>query len=173
MELLIFSDSHGKREAMERAFCAQIRCPDLVLHLGDGMGDLTNLQGLGVPIVAVRGNCDWFGCEGTSEEFVLQELGHTILMTHGHRFGVKGGIGGLLAHAAKNDADIVLFGHTHQPLSLCIPAGELVGGVVLSRPMYVFNPGSIGKAERDDGYSFGTLSLTRQAVLLSHGRIPY
>lgn len=173
MEILIFSDSHGKTEAMKHAFSVQIRRPDLMIHLGDGIGDLLDLPDLGVPTAVVHGNCDWFDANGVTEEFLFEELGHRILMTHGHRFGVKGGFGGLLAHAVALDADIVLFGHTHQAVSLCIPAGEVVGGKLLDRPLYLFNPGSIGRAEGDEGFSFGTLSITRQNVLFSHGYVPY
>ena len=89
-------------------------------------------------------------------------------MVHGHRYGVKSGMGALLSHAAARDADIVLFGHTHIPHEECIPVGTEIGGVVLTRPMYLFNPGSIGRSGTP---SFGTLSLTKDTVLLSHGEL--
>jgi predicted phosphodiesterase len=91
---------------------------------------------------------------------------HKILITHGHLFGVKGGLGGLIAHAAELGADIVLFGHTHEPTERVIPAGTVVDGAVLSRPIYLFNPGSIGVGPI---YSFGLLSFNGGEVLPSHG----
>ena len=170
MELLIFSDSHGWADGMQAALSAQIRRPAMILHLGDGVGDADDLQCRGVPILRVRGNCDWGSFFADyAEELCFEELGHRILMVHGHRYGVKSGLGGLITHAAALGADIVLFGHTHTPYETCIPAGETVGKTVLTRPMYLFNPGSIGK--NWEGGSFGTLSLTENAVLLSHGRI--
>ena len=172
MEILVFSDSHGRVEGMRRALTAQVKRPDLLLHLGDGAGDLEYLPTRGVPTLAVRGNCDLFTVSTpVSEEFVLEELGHKILMTHGHRFGVKGGMGGLLTHAVEIGADIVLFGHTHLPQESCIPAGETIGGKTLTRPIYLFNPGSIGRNEDGEGLSFGTISLSKDSVLLSHGRV--
>ncbi len=172
MEMLIFSDSHGRTEGMECAMAAQIRRPDLVLHLGDGVKDLVYLQDFGVPLLSVRGNCDLFGVpDGIGEAFCLEELGHKIFMTHGHRFGVKSGLGGLIAHAAQIGADIVLFGHTHRPFETRIEAGYEIGGITLARPMVLFNPGSIGSGRADgtEMLSFGTLSLTREHILFSHG----
>ena len=172
MEILIFSDSHGRVEGMKQAIARQIKRPELILHLGDGAGDLEYLSTRGIPTLSVRGNCDLFTVEGfVPEERTLDELGHRILMVHGHRYGVKGGVGALLSHAAELGADVVLYGHTHIPNEVCIPAGEVVGGVALSRPLYLFNPGSIGRNEDGEGLSFGTLSLTKASVLLSHGRV--
>lgn len=172
MELLIFSDSHGRVEGMCHALQAQIRKPDLILHLGDGAGDLEYLPHRAIPMLSVRGNCDLFTVSANiSEEFCLEELGHKILMVHGHRYGVKSGMGALLSHAAKIGADVVLFGHTHIPYEECVPAGELIGGITLARPIYLFNPGSIGRNEQGEGLSFGTISLSKEHVLLSHGNI--
>ena len=44
MEILIFSDSHGRVEGMQRALDRQPKRPDLILHLGDGAGDLEYLH---------------------------------------------------------------------------------------------------------------------------------
>ena len=168
MEILIFSDSHGRVEGMRRAILLQPKAPDLILHLGDGAGDTEYLRTRGAPVLSVRGNCDWFTVASmTREDLLLEEQGHKIFMAHGHRFDVKSGTGGILAHAVRLGADIVLFGHTHEPLERCIPAGETVGGVTLERPVYLFNPGSVGRGD----CSFGTLSLTPSAVLFSHGTV--
>ena len=172
MEILVFSDSHGRVEGMRRALTLQVKRPDLILHTGDGAGDLEYLQTRGVPTLAVRGNCDLFTVSAhLTEDFVFEELGHKILMTHGHRYGIKGGMGGLLTHAVEIGADIVLFGHTHIPHESCIPVGETIGDKILTRPLYLFNPGSIGRNEDGEGLSFGTISLTEKSVLLSHGRV--
>ena len=169
-EVLVFSDSHGKSAGMLRALAAQIKRPDLILHLGDGARDLGEIADPGVPMLSVRGNCDLFACD-SPEELITEECGHRILITHGHRFGVKGGVGGLISYAVKQEVDIVLFGHTHCPYELCIPRGEELYGTKLQRNLYLFNPGSIGRNEDGQGLSFGTISLQRGAVLLSHGRV--
>ena len=167
MEFLIFSDSHGSASNMSLALDRQIKTPDAILFLGDGARDIDNLFVVDTPIWAVRGNCDWYSSDlADKTERLLYFEGHTILICHGHEWGVKSGMGALIAHAAEVGADIVLFGHTHVPTLTTIAAGEIVGKHVLSRPMYLFNPGSIGY----EG-SFGVLTLKGENVLLSHGKL--
>lgn len=167
MEFLIFSDSHGSASHMSAALERQIKAPDAILFLGDGARDLDRLFVCDTPIWAVRGNCDWASSDYADKaERLLYFEGHTILLCHGHEWGVKGGMGALIAHAADIGADIVLFGHTHTPTLTTLAAGERVGNTDLSRPMHLFNPGSIGY----DG-SFGTLTLKGDTVLLSHGKL--
>ena len=163
MELLIFSDSHGRTDAMRTVLSRQIAVPDGVLFLGDGVRDAEQLEG-GIPWYIVKGNCDWFGGERPNE-IVMALSGHTLLLTHGHSYGVKGGLGALLTHAASVDADVVVYGHTHVPLLRVVDAGECVGTKTLSRPIYLFNPGSIGEG------SFGTLTLRPDCVFFSHGTV--
>ncbi len=165
MEFLIVSDSHGRVENIQTAIERQIKSPDAILFLGDGARDLDRLFLVDTPLWAVRGNCDWYSSDlADRTERLLYLEGHTILLCHGHEWGVKGGLGALISHAADVGADIVLFGHTHVPTLQTIAAGETVGKTTLSRPMYLFNPGSIGY----EG-SFGTLTLRGDTVLFSHG----
>lgn len=172
MDILIFSDSHGRGDGMARAFSAQRRRVDAVLFLGDGLRDLDGAEFGSASVVSVRGNCDWsLFSDGTPEECTLDLEGHRIFLTHGHRYGVKSGTGALLAHAIAAGADIVLFGHTHEAFSEVLPAGEKFGTLTLSRPLYLFNPGSVGYDGDGMGRSFGTLTLTPDTVLLSHGRL--
>ena len=171
MELLIFSDSHGRCDGMQTALDRQIRPPQAICFLGDGLRDTEALFLGRTMLYAVRGNCDWgMHADVPTERTVVLE-GHRLLLTHGHLYGVKGGIGALIAHAARMDADVVLYGHTHMLCNTVISAGERIGDVTLIRPMYLFNPGSIGHNEDGKGCSFGTLLLTDETVLLSHGRV--
>lgn len=171
MELVIFSDSHGRFDGMQAALSKQLRPPQAVCFLGDGLRDVETLQMGRTMLYAVRGNCDWGMHTDTPIERTVVLEGHKLLLTHGHLYGVKGGIGALIAHAARTEADIVLFGHTHVPCNTVIPAGERIVDVTLSRPMYLFNPGSIGHSEDGKGCAFGTLLLSGDTVLFSHGRI--
>ena len=172
MEFLIFSDSHGRVENMQTAIERQIKAPDAILFLGDGARDLDRLFLVDIPLWAVRGNCDWASSDFADRaERLLHIDGHTILLTHGHEWGVKGGLGGLIMHAAELGADIVLFGHTHTQTLRTVAAGEQVGKTTLSRPMYLFNPGSIGYNEDGEGYAFGTLTIKGETVLFGHGRL--
>ena len=165
MELLIFSDSHGKSDAMRAVLSRQVRRPDGVLFLGDGLRD-AELVEADIPWYMVKGNCDWFGGE-RPDEIVMAMGGHTLLLTHGHRYGVKGGLGALLKHAAQVGADVVVYGHTHNPDLQIADAGTVVAGKMLDTPIYLFNPGSIGSAEGQ----FGTLTLRPDCVFFSHGTL--
>ena len=167
MEFLIFSDSHGCLEKMSAALSRQVNSPDGILFLGDGARDIDRFFVVDTPIWAVRGNCDWSSSDlADKTERLLHIEGHTILLCHGHEWGVKSGLGALTAHAAELSADIVLFGHTHVPTLKIISVGEKIGDTTLSRPMHLFNPGSIGY----EG-SFGTLTVKGDTVLFSHGEV--
>ncbi len=176
--LLILSDSHGHPACVEEAL-RRVR-PDGILFAGDGLRDLARIGldrdgrgGLPCPLWAVRGNCDWMCAplvvDGRSvdapEEELLMWEGLRILLCHGHRYGVKSGLSVAIAHAASRGADILVFGHTHEPLERRIAPGEMHGGVAVEKPLLVFNPGSIG-----DG-RFGTLTVRRGVPLLGHGSL--
>lgn len=162
MELLIFSDSHGRHAAMQTAIDHQLRAPDSILFLGDGLRDVDRLTLGRSHLFAVRGNCDLYWDPTIQTDELLPFEGHKILMTHGHLYGVKSGYGALIAHAAKLGADVVLFGHTHEPMHTIIPTDT----TALCRPMHLFNPGSIG-----GNGSFGVLTLRGNDLLFSHGQV--
>ncbi len=171
MELLIFSDSHGRTDAMREALARQSAALSGICFLGDGLRDAEFLS-TSLPLYAVRGNCDWTrDAELFPTERLLPMEGHTLYLTHGHLLGVKSGLGGIISHAASLGADIVLFGHTHRAYEGTVAAGERVGEMILPRPMHLFNPGSIGYDEEGCGCSFGTLLLRGSTVLFSHGNV--
>ena len=168
MKILVFSDSHGRDRGMRRALELH---PDAegVFFLGDGARDIAALAELERNrfFIAVKGNCDGllFGLLGGSdlrEEEEITLMGHRILLLHGHTVGVKGGLGGLVAHARRREADLAIFGHTHEPLERYLSEGE--------RPLYLFNPGSISRPS-DGSPSYGLLTLTEKGIFLSHGQI--
>ena len=119
MELILFSDSHGSSSGIRTVL--KRGAADAVVHLGDGVRDAEPFVEDRVPLYAVRGNCDFF--EDRPEEIVMALEGHTLLMTHGHLYGAKSGVGGLLSRAREVGADIVLFGHTHRITEMQVPAG--------------------------------------------------
>lgn len=168
MNFLIFSDSHGDAASVQKVLRLQRQVPDAVLFLGDGWRDFDAIGKSGISFYCVRGNCDFcLTPDAPPTEQMIQAEGHRILLTHGHRFSVKHGTGALLREAMQRDADIVLFGHTHSPLNETFPAETELFGQVLRRPLYLFNPGSVGASD----HSFGTLYLSGSTVLLSHGTV--
>ncbi|MBP5166139.1 MAG: metallophosphoesterase [Oscillospiraceae bacterium] len=113
MKILIMSDSHGMTEKAEEIILTEK--PDLLLHLGDYTRDLDILTERHPELEAhsVKGNCDLRG--GTPELLMLRADGMELLLTHGHRQGVKDGLQRLYYTALEKGDDTVLFGHTHAP----------------------------------------------------------
>ncbi len=169
MNLLVLSDSHGRTSRILEALSRQVQRPDAVVFLGDGLRDLAYAD-LVLPIYAVAGNCDVYTAFAglrAEEEILVSLEGKRIMMTHGDAYGVKSGLGRLIMAAKRKEVDIVLFGHTHVALEQYLPAGDTDYGITLDKPIYLFNPGSIGGF---DG-SFGCLTVTQKGVLLSHGTL--
>jgi putative phosphoesterase len=137
MRLLILSDSHQEINAMAEA--VRREAPDAVLHLGDHFEDAQKLAQLfpEIPLHAVEGNTDY--APGAPVELLLTFEGKRVYMTHGHLFGVKMGLHSIKRKGDAVAADLVLFGHTHQPLLQ--DAGD----------MTLMNPGSIGRYGRGYG----------------------
>ena len=159
MEILIVSDSHGRKDNIRKLLLAHPNTKYL-FFLGDGLGDVgaAVAEFPNVIAVAVRGNCDWLSDVPEESYFVIE--GVRVLMMHGHTHGVKGGIGAALSYAKAKETHILLYGHTH------IPHNEYVSDAKVT----LFNPGSI--AERSsDGYSYGVLEIKAGEYLLSHGTI--
>lgn len=171
MTLLILSDSHGSPDRVAEAI-RRVK-PDGILFAGDGLRDLTHCH-IPCPLWAVRGNCDWLTSplildgsvlEPEEEELIVLD-GLRILLLHGHKYAVKGGLGTAIRHAAQQEADALIFGHTHIPLELHLsPDGDC--GFTVNRPLTVFNPGSLG----DRSASFGTLTIRDGRPLFGHGYI--
>lgn len=167
MEFLIFSDSHGNSNRMQRAINVQPKEPLAIFYLGDGFQDTQKLELRGISLYAVKGNCDLFWGDENGEcpyEQITAVGSHRALLTHGAKYDVKCGLGPLIETAVRQDADIVLYGHTHQPSLDTVSVGTEICGKILERPLYLFNPGSIGY-----GGSFGTLTIQGENVLFGHG----
>ncbi len=170
IKLIVISDSHGRADRV-REVAARHKDAEAILFLGDGIRDLELVDPVASrAICAVRGNCDIFSLlsdekNEISEERLLVFGDRHILMMHGHTKGVKGGLENALSYAYGRGADILLFGHTHIPLEKYFPEGSIVDGITLERPMYAFNPGSLGESY------FGYIEIRGNDILFSHGRL--
>ena len=165
MDFLIVSDTHGRADRLAEVL-ARSRA-DGLLFLGDGLRDLSVVPDA-FTLRTVRGNCDFFGLNEHPEER-LEVFGATrILMMHGHRYGVKSGLGAALVAAVAREADVLLYGHTHRPEITHFAAGDVVGGEILQKPLIVLNPGSLGQPP-DGKPTFGTLTVRANGILPSIG----
>lgn len=136
MRILVVSDTHGDGYALQNALWQQPEAK-IVFHLGDGAREMEAVAADNPDrtFYGVRGNCDSERCEllGNREETVG---GRRIFFTHGHLWSVKFGLTRVAYAARERQADILLFGHTHQPLSL------------YDDGLYLVNPGSLGYDKR-------------------------
>ena len=163
MKCLCFSDSHGTSLGMRRAIMMH-RDDEVIFFLGDGLSDFEEIiQDRTRMYIAVRGNCDSSAILGDTmvkKTDSITLLGHRIILTHGDLYGVKYGLDGVKKLAVDHNADIILFGHTHQMLEKYISTDD--GGY------YLFNPGSVGGGYGNSP-SYGVINITDKGVLLSHG----
>lgn len=111
MKLLILSDSHKKMDYMIRAI--DLEQPDGIIHLGDHEADAMRLHDRypKLPMWSVSGNCDY----GGAPLCIVDRIGDVrFYMTHGHTLGVKYGLLRAELTAREAEANVFLFGHTHQ-----------------------------------------------------------
>lgn len=150
-QLLILSDSHGCYPMVKKAVQTEPQV-DGIVFLGDGAKDMERLknEGFSLPIYAVRGNCDMM--TDYPVERMEQFGGQTVLLCHGHRYGVKYNYSDFVQAVKEKGANIGLFGHTH------LPTLEQYGTVTL------FNPGSIG-SPRFGAPSYGLLYLNEDGTV--------
>lgn len=174
MNFLILSDSHRKRDHIAQAVKRSSQL-DAILYLGDGTDDFDDkYRYMGIPLYCVRGNCDIYSSDVELPlELVLHFDEYTVMMMHGHLYDTSPTyFEKAAAHAAKAGADVLLFGHTHFPIEKYLPEATVVDGVPLKKPLYVFNPGCLGRIREDVGYYyFGTMKTTTKGVIFGHGTI--
>lgn len=137
MKILIISDSHGRVANLEKVI-QKVSPIDLMLHLGDYESGEDYISLLAsCPVEFVAGNNDFFA--DVPKEKIIVLGNHTILMTHGHRYGVNFGTGRIKEAALERGADIVLYGHTHRPV------------IDLGTSVWAVNPGSISQPRQENG----------------------
>lgn len=146
MKILVLSDSHGHLSTMEDAISREK--PDYIFHLGDHQRDARKLgkRFPQIPIYSVPGNCD---LPLPTETLTLrQELGGvSMLLTHGHAYGVKSGLLRMELAAREAGVQVAVFGHTHVPY-----CQENDG-------LWMMNPGSCGY-----GTTYGIIQVEQGQV---------
>ena len=116
-KLLILSDSHNSRLAIENILAAEADSIDALIFLGDGLRDLEQALTFypSLRAYAVAGNCDFGALEPLDGLAAFD--GVVVFYTHGHMYGVKYDLDTLADAAAARGANVALFGHTHIPVA--------------------------------------------------------
>ena len=159
MKILVLSDSHAALSFMR--YCIDAVKPDHVIHLGDHFDDGLAMaeEYKDVRLHQVPGNCDAFRCDPAQPLILNYPIGGVrFYMTHGHKHGVKSGLDRLISDGMAAQAQVVLFGHTHE--ALCFQQADGI---------WVMNPGScrswsgsVGLIELTDG-TISACQILRQA----------
>jgi uncharacterized protein len=156
----VISDTHipHRLKVMPNQVYDQLQGCSMILHAGD-LEDIDILDPLRqiAPVYAVRGNVHWQSSSGLHDQdlppaVTLRVGGHVIYMTHGHinfartmmdklvHMGTRPTLTDVnqtiierLSRLKPQDADIVIFGHTH------MPCAQWINGVLY------YNPGAVCK----------------------------
>jgi putative phosphoesterase len=146
----IISDTHGLvRPEITDVF----KDVDLILHAGDvgGRGVLEALQKIAA-VEAVFGNVDDPHDPALARERVVTASGLTIHVSHGDELGRPTAQLAL----ARYTGDVVVFGHTHRPVTYIAPDGRVA-----------VNPGAAGPRRFDLKPSVARLTLPLQIQIIS------
>lgn len=148
MRIGLISDTHG---VLRPGVFERFEGVERILHAGDiGPYDLiVELEAI-APVTAVVGNTDGVDVrDRVPEEAVVELAGRRVVVVHGHRLGSPKPE---TLRAAYPDADIIVYGHTHQAL---IDRAE--GSLVV-------NPGAAGPARFKLQPSVAILTLDEDAA---------
>jgi len=151
-KMLALSDTHGNMNALKKVMdWAKSRMPpnDTIcdaVFLGDGVLDLgpaADAAGFYSNWKIVRGNNDYEPAIKDSAVFDFAD--YRFYICHGHRHSLYSGRHALISAGRSNNANVVMFGHTH------IPFFKNEGGLLL------INPGSAGRPRSRIGATFAVI----------------
>lgn len=158
MEILVLSDTHIRREAARHLadLRGRVGHVDHIIHAGDyASAEVLDELRDWAPFTGVWGNVDGEAVRGEVRETEIVELaGYRIGVFHGH--GDRGTTVERACEAfAGEGVDIVVFGHSHQPVV------QTRNGVLL------LNPGSPTDKRRERWFSYILLTLDRSGIRAS------
>lgn len=130
MRIAVVSDTHRNLNAINKVI-NKIKNADVLIHLGDNVDDVEKLKkGFEGEVYSVKGNCDFSSKTPVSICAIVQ--GKKIFITHGHKYNVKFGLNSIIYKGMEEEADIVLYGHTH------------IADMRNEEGIWFINPGSAG-----------------------------
>ena len=127
MRVIVISDTHRDFRTLRPIVDKHRGEAGLFLHLGDGAREIDDLLALypGLPLEAVRGNCDFASRWPVTHVTLAEDV--KIFLCHGYTFR---SVDEITAQARNNGCRIALYGHTHR------------GETHYDEGIYVMNPGS-------------------------------
>lgn len=114
MLVAVVSDTH-RSDLCVKSIKTLIKDADILIHLGDNVEDAEELEReFKGEVYIVAGNCDF--SRKYPKDRLIDIEGKKIFMTHGDLYAVKMGLNSIYYKGREIEADIVLFGHTHQAM---------------------------------------------------------
>ncbi len=115
MKILIFSDTHGNTEDAIEIIKAEPEV-NAIIHSGDDERDADVIHQAfpNIPMYSVPGNHDTLSFN--PDDLIITLEGKKVLITHGHKYSVEFGLTKLKNKALYEEFDLVIFGHTHNPM---------------------------------------------------------
>lgn len=144
-KILVVSDTHGNKDGLMEVV-KTCKC-EHVFFLGDLLKDVEELNIKN--LVKVRGNWDYDFKVKLTEFLEIENV--KIMLTHGHKYGVKNGLGALINEGKKEHCKLVCYGHTHVQNFL-----EVDG-------IYLLNPGALSNFKKG--------KFTYAVVTIDNGKI--
>lgn len=150
MRIGVVGDIHGNYHGLKQAV-RDMGHIDMLLFTGDGYREISRLKDeIEVPIEGVTGNCDF--CSTYPPEQTLYLDNYKVLLTHGHLYGVKNDLTRLGMTGREQEVQLVVFGHTHEPLNSDWYEVKL------------FNPGSLSVERSYRGPSYGMIEISDSGI---------
>ena len=151
MLIAVIADTHLPRGArrLPQACVERIAAADLLLHAGDfsTLEVLRALESIGPPLIGVHGNVDSADLRRLlPAERLVEAEGAMIAMVHDG--GPRVGRLGRMRRRFGEQADVVVFGHSHLPLHEEAPDG-----------FQIFNPGSPTERRRAPVHTMGLITV--------------
>ena len=145
MRVGIISDTHGNIPLLKKVL-AQMGEVDLYIHLGDYISDAKKVfDDAKKKYIVVKGNCDI--AENENEEVSIDIDCVKFFICHGHKYNIMYGYNNIYYRALEEEANVVLFGHTHMPLLLWY------------KGILFFNPGSTIYPKGGSESSYGIIEI--------------
>jgi putative phosphoesterase len=150
MRIAVVSDSHGDYSTLKLVAKAQISA-EVIVHCGDGASDIIKLKSIYKDkcIIAVKGNCDL--ASSLPDEELININSSKIFITHGNKYSVKMGYSSIIYHALEVNANILLFGHTHNAFTS------------YENGLYIMNPGTL----RGVHGTYGIIDITNAGIFMN------
>ena len=180
-KLLVVSDSHGAGDILCLILEVMGKDCDAMVFCGDGIQDValalermqksrSFAQSIPPVVAFVEGNndCDRYPVHNplhrtdpeqpvyinlnVPAELTFKVCGHTVLMTHGHRYPLYNGLQSLVYRSQEEGADLLFYGHTH------IASAQYGGNTLL------LNPGSCSRPRGGQPATFATVEITKGSL---------